>query len=117
MLAQLEAHSRALLGIEDEAESSAMAQRRASVSDEDEESGEEMSDDGWGAGDGMVSDSEDEFATGVAAKGELFIRYGLNELIIQYKKPYLAEYPKLFSRRRHQGVRLSYQSLNEELSL
>lgn len=74
MLAALEAHSRKLLGIADEeeddetvAESSAMAQRRAVIShgeDEDDEDEEEMSDDGWGAGDGMISDSEDEFAVG-----------------------------------------------------
>ena len=73
MLAALQAHSMALLGMgpTDTAtkagESSSMAQKRALTSsdkdaDEDDEDG--VSDDGWGAEDGMVSDSEDEFGPG-----------------------------------------------------
>jgi len=64
MLAALEAHSRAMFGLDgpDEAESSSQAQRRLSPqsgdADEDEED-EFQSDDGWGAEDGFVSDSED----------------------------------------------------------
>lgn len=81
MLAALQAHSRALLGIaeqDDEAESSTMAQRRAALSDVDDEDDEGMSDDGWGAEDGMVSDSEDEFAAGGSeAKGESGLLYPL----------------------------------------
>jgi hypothetical protein len=71
MLAALQAHGRAMFGgLDDEdspAESSAQAQRRASMSQvsstgsEEEEDGEGFSsDDGWGAEDGFVSDSEDE---------------------------------------------------------
>lgn len=69
MLAALEAHSRAIFGLDgpDEAESSAQAQRRASASsggnedeDQDDDGDEFQSDDGWGAEDGFVSDSEDE---------------------------------------------------------
>ncbi|ORY24214.1 hypothetical protein BCR39DRAFT_547545 [Naematelia encephala] len=71
MLAALNAHSRTLLGIatEDSAESSEQGRRRmASLSgsedeevDDDDESGDEyQSDDGWGAEDGFVTDSEDE---------------------------------------------------------
>lgn len=83
MLAALQAHSRSLLGIDgpEQAESSLQAQRRLSQSSDDEdddddegdhegdnnnlgdEDGAEMeefqSDDGWGAEDGFVSDSED----------------------------------------------------------
>lgn len=75
MLAALQAHSMALLGIgpsdtgNQAGESSSMAQRRAMASsDEDEDADEDdedgMSDDGWVAEDGMVSDSEDEFGNG-----------------------------------------------------
>lgn len=80
MLAALQAHNRAMLGLDgpDEAESSAQGRRRMSASgsdasddgdseddgdgDEDEEEDAEgfSSDDGWGEGDEMVSDSEDE---------------------------------------------------------
>jgi hypothetical protein len=63
MLAALEAHSRAMFGLDgpDEAESSSQAQRRLSPqSDAEEDEGDEFqSDDGWGAEDGFVSDSED----------------------------------------------------------
>jgi hypothetical protein len=75
MLAALQAHSRALLGIDgpEDAESSIQAQRRLSHpsddeeeeeceddEDDEEEEGEEFqSDDGWGAEDGFVTDSED----------------------------------------------------------
>lgn len=68
MLAALQAHSRAMFGLDgpDEAESSTQARRRLSVPSgnavlEDEDEGDEFqSDDGWGAEDGFVSDSEDE---------------------------------------------------------
>jgi hypothetical protein len=64
MLAALEAHSRAMFGLDgpDEAESSSQAQRRLSPpsGDAEEDEGDEFqSDDGWGAEDGFVSDSED----------------------------------------------------------
>jgi hypothetical protein len=64
MLAALEAHSRAMFGLDgpEEAESSSQAQRRLSPQsgDADEDEGDEFqSDDGWGAEDGFVSDSED----------------------------------------------------------
>jgi len=64
MLAALQAHSRAMFGLDgpDEAESSSQAQRRLSPQsgDVDEDEGDEFqSDDGWGAEDGFVSDSED----------------------------------------------------------
>ena len=83
-LAALEAHSRMMLGLlggggsdkeddeedgNDEAESSAMAARRlaaghGSPSEDGSDDGEDddgfTSDDGWGAEDGMVSDSEEE---------------------------------------------------------
>lgn len=74
ILAALEAHSRALLGLDQDtegsAESSAMALKRAAEDlsseemDDEDSDGDlgEMEDDGWGAEDGMVSDSEDEFA-------------------------------------------------------
>jgi hypothetical protein len=71
MLAALQAHGRAMFGSEGGiAESSAQAQRRAmSSSGDSEEDGDEddneeeegfSSDDGWGAEDGFVTDSEDE---------------------------------------------------------
>lgn len=81
MLAALQAHTRALFGLEgdgpDQAESSASAQRRAtkamaragsetSGDGAEEESEDEEgyhTDDGWGADDGFVTDSEDEFAS------------------------------------------------------
>jgi hypothetical protein len=64
MLAALQAHSRAMFGLDgpDEAESSTQAQRRLSPQsgDAEEDEGDEFqSDDGWGAEDGFVSDSED----------------------------------------------------------
>ena len=64
MLAALQAHSRAMFGLDgpDEAESSSQAQRRLSPQsgDAEEDEGDEFqSDDGWGAEDGFVSDSED----------------------------------------------------------
>ena len=72
MLAALQAHSRSLLGIDgpEEAESSAQAQARSAQDssdedgkgvgeDEDEEAEEFQSDDGWGAEDDFVTDSED----------------------------------------------------------
>jgi rRNA-processing protein EBP2 len=62
MLAALQAHSRAMFGLDgpDEAESSTQAQQRASASsDEDDDGDEFQSDDGWGAEDDFVSDSED----------------------------------------------------------
>jgi hypothetical protein len=64
MLAALEAHSRAMFGLDgpDEAESSSQAQRRLSPQSgavEEDEGDEFQSDDGWGAEDGFVSDSED----------------------------------------------------------
>lgn len=65
MLAALQAHSRAMFGLDgpDEAESSSQAQRRLSPRSgdavEDDEGDEFQSDDGWGADDGFVSDSED----------------------------------------------------------
>lgn len=75
MLAALQAHSRSLLGIDgpEEAESSTQAQRRLSRSSSDEDGddldgdgdgddddeAEFQSDDGWGAEDDFVSDSED----------------------------------------------------------
>ncbi|WWD21397.1 hypothetical protein CI109_105882 [Kwoniella shandongensis] len=82
MLAALEARSRAMLGLEPipEAESSTQAQRRRSEAsdsgivgtsevDSDEEAEDFSSDDGWGAEDGFVSDSEDELAA-VAKNGK-----------------------------------------------
>ena len=76
MLAALQAYSRALLGLDgpEEAESSKQGRRRLSspgsdeASDEDEEHGEGSegdteefsSDDGWGEGDDLVTDSEEE---------------------------------------------------------
>ena len=73
MLAALEAHGRAFLGLaSDGAESSAQGARRASASliaEEEEEDRDDFhsddADDGWGAKDDFVSDSEDELsATG-----------------------------------------------------
>ncbi|WOO78548.1 uncharacterized protein LOC62_02G002095 [Vanrija pseudolonga] len=79
MLAALEAHGRAMFGfgVAAPAESSSQAAKRAQQSsDEEEDSDEEGGawedeeddevdefDDGWGAGDDFVTDSEDEFAT------------------------------------------------------
>lgn len=79
MLAALEAHGRAMFGfgVAAPAESSAQAAKRAQASssdegDSDEEGGDwedeeddevDEFDDGWGAGDDFVTDSEDEFAT------------------------------------------------------
>ena len=68
MLAALQAHSRAMFGLDGpaEAESSTQAQRRTALPvgdglDEDEDEDDEFqSDDGWGAEDGFVSDSEEE---------------------------------------------------------
>lgn len=75
MLAMLQAHSRAMFGMDgpDEAESSTQAQKKRTAtsesSDEDSDEGDEDededaedfdSDDGWGEGDEMVTDSEDE---------------------------------------------------------
>lgn len=78
MLAALQAHSRALLGFGDgaeEAESSIQAQKRLSRASDEDHTGDEdddedevddgaeaeefQSDDGWGAGDDFVTDSED----------------------------------------------------------
>ena len=73
MLVALQAHSRAMFGLDgpDEAESSSQAQRRLSPQSgeavEDDEGDEFQSDDGWGADDGFVSDSED----GLEAEPEL----------------------------------------------
>ncbi|EAL23039.1 hypothetical protein CNBA8060 [Cryptococcus deneoformans B-3501A] len=68
-LAALEAHSRALLGLPPMPIESASVDNDSEEDDEDEENEEEegtgeeyISDDGWGAEDGFVSDSEDEFA-------------------------------------------------------
>ncbi|KAL1407499.1 hypothetical protein Q8F55_006932 [Vanrija albida] len=76
MLAALEAHGRAMFGfgVAAPAESSAQASKRAQESsdegsdgddaadfDEDDDEVDEF-DDGWGAGDDFVTDSEDEFA-------------------------------------------------------
>ena len=62
MLAALQAHSRAMFGLDgpDEAESSTQAQRRLSPTLNEDDGDEFQSDDGWGADDGFVSDSEDE---------------------------------------------------------
>ncbi|WVQ63718.1 uncharacterized protein L199_001871 [Kwoniella botswanensis] len=79
MLALLEAQSRAMLGLaplptQGESSTASKGKERAleesdhgsesgsSLDDDDEEEGEEyISDDGWGAEDGFVTDSEDEF--------------------------------------------------------
>ncbi|OWZ69104.1 hypothetical protein AYX15_00284 [Cryptococcus neoformans] len=74
-LAALEAHSRALLGLppmpiesaseDDDSEAEDDEDDEDEENDEEEGTGEEyISDDGWGAEDGFVSDSEDEFANG-----------------------------------------------------
>lgn len=64
MLAALQAHSRSLLGLDgpDEAESSTQAQLRPKDTSGEDESGDEFeqSDDGWGAEDGSVTDSEED---------------------------------------------------------
>lgn len=67
MLAALQAHSRALMGLDgpDEAESSKQALQRQSdnssdVDDDGDEAEEFQSDDGWGADDGFVTDSEED---------------------------------------------------------
>jgi hypothetical protein len=76
MLAALQAHTRAMLGLDgpDEAESSEQGRRRMSASgsdvsgdsdhsdgdDDDDDAEGFTSDDGWGEGDEMVTDSEDE---------------------------------------------------------
>lgn len=85
MLAALQAHGRAMFGLDaPEAESSTQAQRRAAASssggsesgeedddDSDEDEGAEyQSDDGWGADDGFVSDSEEEEVLGAAEEVE-----------------------------------------------
>lgn len=71
MLAALEAHSRALLGLPStsaEGSGSGSGANSASGSDSESEGGDDDDDyddefdDGWGAGDAMVTDSEDEFA-------------------------------------------------------
>lgn len=73
-LAALEAHSRALLGLppmptesaseDDDSEAEDDEDDEDEENDEEEGTGEEyISDDGWGAEDGFVSDSEDEFAS------------------------------------------------------
>jgi len=75
MLAALQAHSRAMFGLDGpaEAESSTQAQRRIAPpvgEDEDEDEDDEFqSDDGWGAEDGFVSDSEEE--VGIEEEGDL----------------------------------------------
>jgi hypothetical protein len=74
MLAALQAHSRAMFGLDgpDEAESSTQAQRRLSPTiDADEEEDEFQSDDGWGAEDGFVSDSEDGIDSEVEDESEI----------------------------------------------
>ncbi|KIR68915.1 hypothetical protein I314_00015 [Cryptococcus bacillisporus CA1873] len=72
-LAALEAHSRALLGLPSmPTESVGMDDESEGEDDEDDKNEEEeegtgeeyISDDGWGAEDGFVSDSEDEFTNG-----------------------------------------------------
>lgn len=80
MLAALNAHSRAMFGFDgpDEAESSTQAQARLSRSvsgsqagsddDQDGDGGDFESDDGWGEGDDMVTDSEDELEPVVETK-------------------------------------------------
>lgn len=74
-LAALEAHSRALLGLPSmPTESVGMDDESEGEDDEDDKNEEEeegtgeeyISDDGWGAEDGFVSDSEDEF-TGMSS--------------------------------------------------
>jgi hypothetical protein len=62
MLAALQAHSRAMFGLDgpDEAESSTQALRRLSPTRDEDDGDEFQSDDGWGADDGFVSDSEAE---------------------------------------------------------
>jgi rRNA-processing protein EBP2 len=56
----------------DEAESSTQAQRRLSPTiDADEEEDEFQSDDGWGAEDGFVSDSEDGIDSEVEDESEI----------------------------------------------
>lgn len=75
MLAALQAHSRALLGLDgpNDAESSSAAQKRSQSpasalpagSDDDEQAEEFQSDDGWGADDDFVSDSEDGMDVGM----------------------------------------------------
>lgn len=70
-LAALEAHSRALLGLPSmPTESVGMDDESVGEDDEDDKNEEEegtgeeyISDDGWGADDGFVSDSEDEFTS------------------------------------------------------
>lgn len=70
-LAALEAHSRALLGLPPMPTESASADDDSEAEDDEDEENEEeegtgeeyISDDGWGAEDGFVSDSEDEFAS------------------------------------------------------
>lgn len=71
-LAALEAHSRALLGLPSTpTESVGMDDESEGEDDEDDKNEEEeegfgeeyISDDGWGAEDGFVSDSEDEFTS------------------------------------------------------
>lgn len=78
MLAALNAHSRAMFGFDgpDEAESSTQARARASRSvsgsqagsDDQDGDGGFDSDDGWGEGDDMVTDSEDELEAAVETK-------------------------------------------------
>ncbi|KIR30665.1 hypothetical protein I309_00013 [Cryptococcus deuterogattii LA55] len=71
-LAALEAHSRALLGLPSmPTESVGMDDESEGEDDDDDKNEEEegtgeeyISDDGWGADDGFVSDSEDEFTNG-----------------------------------------------------
>lgn len=70
-LAALEAHSRALLGLPSmPTESVGMDDESEGEDDDDDKNEEEegtgeeyISDDGWGADDGFVSDSEDEFTS------------------------------------------------------
>jgi hypothetical protein len=91
MLAALQAHGRAMFGLDvdvPEAESSTQAQRRAAASssggsepdegdegDTDGDGGAEyQSDDGWGAEDGFVSDSEEDEVFGAAEQVERVVK-------------------------------------------